>query len=97
MNDADMSKLFEILEDINETLDFDIIMFVCSNKRNLKGGMCCKDNVNVNYRKIDIVDMIGYMLKNADVKLEDIMSTMRLKKEESKMLGLIKLIDEMED
>ena len=97
MNDVDMSKLFTILKGINETLDFDIIMFVCSNKRNLKGGMCCKDDVNINDRKIDIVDMISYMLKNAEITIEDILATMTLKKEQAKMLGLVKLIEEIGD
>lgn len=97
MKHIDLYKLYNIIEDVNDNLDFDIIMFVASDKKNMKGGIIVSDFVKIKDRKIDIVDMIGYMLKNAEVSLEDIEATMRLKKEEIIMLGLVKLIEEVEN
>lgn len=97
MNDVDLAEVLNSIQKLNDEVEFDMIMFCSSNGYGLKGGLITTDDVDINNRKDDLRDMIGYMLRNAEITKEDIIQSKRIKSEIKSMLNMIIEIEEMDN
>lgn len=95
MNEKELAELFDIIHSMNDEIDFDIISFCVTNGYGMKGALVKSEGIDISNRKTDLVDMVGYMLANMEIKKSDIILTEHLKGESIIMLSMIKDMEKL--
>lgn len=90
MNEKELAEVFDRIHSMNDEIDFEMISFCVTNGYGMQGALIKSEGVDISNRKTDLVDMVGYMLANMEIKKSDIILTEHLKGESKNMLLMIK-------